>query len=416
MKYFGTDGFRAIFDDKFLETAYKTGYALSSVYKSFLVARDTRESGELVAKAFISGAIKNGATVSYAGILPTPALSVAVKNDFYEIGVIITASHNPKEYNGIKIFDGNGYKLSDNALKELEIKIDESPVGDYFYLPPTSKTALSTYLDSLKRIPKPKKPLKVLVDCSAGATVRTAKIFEEFGLNTVYIGTSGTINENSGVFFVDNAVKIKKEVGADLAFVFDGDGDRVICIDENNEILNGDAILYILTKYLIKQGGLKKKTVVGTVYSSVALERSLNVLGVTLVRTSVGDKYVSDTMKKFSYPLGAESSGHVIFNVTTGDGVRTALILCYLASVVPLKERKTGFMHGIVKELTYPFGEESYKKLKSYAENYKSTFGKNGRMLVRKSGTEPIIRVLLESDDESIIAKIESDLPAMQDG
>lgn len=410
MKYFGTDGTRAIFDDNFLLLAYKIGFVLGSKDNSILIATDTRESGKLVADAFISGAKKNLSSVTYSGIMPTPALSVATRKGTFDFGVMITASHNPKEYNGIKIFDRNGYKLSDDCLAEIEKKIDESPVGEIFPGEKESALPLSVYFESLKNIPRPVKPLKILVDCAAGATVKTVGMFEQFASELVLTGTDGFINDGSGVFFVEQAKEKKKQTNADLAFVFDGDGDRVICIDENDEIINGDVILYILSKYLLRQGRLKSKTVVGTVYSSVALERSLNVLGVSLVRTAVGDKYVSETMRKYRLPLGAESSGHVILNTTTGDGLRTALLLTYLASIIPLNERKSGFMSGFVVEKTYPFDYNLYTKLKNDSEKYKSFLGKNGRIIIRKSGTEPIIRVLAESDEEKKIDEVLSSI------
>lgn len=406
MKYFGTDGTRAIFNDEFLALAYKIGFVLSSTGNSILVAVDTRESGELVAEAFISGAKENLSKVVFGGIMPTPALSVATKKGNFDYGVMITASHNPKEYNGIKIFDKNGYKLSDETLGKIEKKIDEVSVKSFSHFESISDKPLSIYLESLNNIPKPKKTVKVLVDCANGSTIKTAKAFEGFASELVLTGTQGFINENSGVFFVEQAIEKKKEANADIGFVFDGDGDRVICIDENDEILNGDIILYILSKYLLRQGLLKAKAVVGTVYSSVALERSLNVLGVSLIRTAVGDKYVSETMRKLRLPLGAESSGHVIFNATTGDGLRTALLLTYLASIVPLKDRKSGFVSSVISERNYPFDIKLYTKLKADSEKYKNSLGRNGRIIIRKSGTEPIIRVLVESDEEKILDEI----------
>lgn len=406
MKYFGTDGVRLIYSNELVTLAYKIGYALSKSYDRIIVAVDTRDSSEQLALSFTSGAVKGGATVSYGGIMPTPALAFAVRDGFYKIGAMITASHNPPEYNGIKLFDGEGYKLTEKELIKIEDEIDKIDFGNFTFLPPKISLPLELYIEKVTKIAKPQKKLKVLVDTASGATSVTApKAFRKLGIDVEFIGLEGTINTGVGVFFVDKALEIKKEKDCDLAFIFDGDGDRIIAIDEENQILDGDVILYILAKWLSSENKLVNNTVVGTIYSSLGLEKSLAKLGITLIRTNVGDKYISERLRRDQLSLGGESSGHIIYNSTTGDGLKTALLLTWLSSIMPLSERRKGFLKTPKAEINFPYSTELWKELSEKVNELKSNSDCNSRVILRKSGTEPLIRLMFENTDENTFQK-----------
>lgn len=401
MKYFGTDGVRMIYSEKLVILSYKIGFSIGKSYDRILVAQDTRESGTTIARAFVSGAIKGGATVRFAGVLPTPALAYAVRNGFYKIGAMITASHNPSEYNGIKLFDGDGYKLTEKELIKIENEIDSIPFGELCFLPSIIQTPQENYIEKITKQEKPLKNLRILIDNANGATKVTSPLaFGKLGIDCEFIGMDGIINDKVGVFFLEKAIKIKKEKNCDLAFVFDGDGDRIIAIDEENQILDGDMILYILAKWLQSENKLTLNTVVGTEYSSLGLEKSLQELNISLIRTKVGDKYISEKIRRDQLTLGGESSGHIIFNSTTGDGLKTALNLVYLASLSPLCKRKEGYKKTPRMEINLPYSDEKWTELSQKTKKLSSD--KNGRILLRKSGTEPLIRLLFENTDESI--------------
>lgn len=406
MKYFGTDGVRLIYSQTLVELAYKIGFSLGRNYDRILVATDTRESGVTIARSFISGAIKGGATVSYGGILPTPALAYAVRDGFYKIGAMITASHNPHEYNGIKLFDGEGYKLTEKELVKIENELDEIPFGETSFLSPEISTPKELYIQKIRKVPKPEKDISVLCDCANGATSVTAPVaFRQNGINCEFIGLSGIINSGVGVFFLDKAREIKKQRGLDLAFVFDGDGDRLIAIDEENKILDGDVILFILAKWLKSQNKLPQNIVVGTEYSSLALEESLKSENISLIRTKVGDKYIAEKMRREFLSLGGESSGHIIYNSTTGDGVRTALLLSYLASLSPLCKWRSGYVETQRAEVNFPYSDELWEELSAKTKSILESSNGKGLILLRKSGTEPLVRLLLESADESAFSE-----------
>lgn len=403
MKYFGTDGVRLIFSEKLISLSFKIGFSLGRNYDSILVAHDTRESGVILARAFVGGAIKGGATVRYGGVLSTPCLATAVREGFFKVGAMITASHNPSEYNGIKLFDGEGFKLTEKELLRIEREIDEIPFDGLSLLPPLLSTPKEIYLEKLQNLPKPQKELTILCDCSNGATSEIApKAFEGIGVQTHFIGLHGIINKDVGVFHLENALKTKKEKGCDLAFVFDGDGDRILAIDEDDEIIDGDVILFILAKWLKSQNKLASSTVVGTNFSSLALDKSLEKENITLLRTEVGDKFISETLRRELLTLGGESSGHIIYNSTTGDGVKTAILLSFLASLSPLAERKKGFLKTFRQEFTFQRKEDLFQTLSKKVELIEKEKDKNGRILLRISGTEPVIRLLIEHKERSI--------------
>lgn len=402
MKYFGTDGIRRLFSEELIQIATKVGYALSKFADNILIAEDTRYTSPILRNAFTSGAIHGGATVTFAGIMPTPALSQAVRKGYYDAGVMITASHNPKEYNGIKIFDKNGFKIGDNTILEIENILDNAPRIDDVIMPPRIDIERENYIDVLAKRLNPQKSLSVLLDCGNGATMTTAPfVFNNPNVTINVIGMEGDINDGCGVFFLEKAKAKKMEFGTDLAFVFDGDGDRIMCIDEENEIIDGDIILYILAKEYMCKGELTEKTVAGTLFSSLALENSLKNIGVKLIRSQVGDRFLVDEMTKQDLRLGSEPSGHVVIDSNTGDGVKTAVILTNLASSIPLSVRKKGYLVTHISEMSLPYSDEAWDYVKIEAENFEKGRN-NNRLLVRRSGTEPIIRILIESESSAL--------------
>lgn len=228
-------------------------------------------------------------------------------------------------------------------------------------------------------------------------------MFNNPNVSTRIIGVSGDINDGCGVFFLEEAKAKKIEVGADLAFVFDGDGDRIMCIDEENEILDGDMILYILAKDYLEKGKLVGATIAGTLFSSMALEKSLAKYGIKLIRSEVGDRFLVDEMIKYNCPIGAEPSGHVVIESNTGDGVKTAVVLTCLASTVPLSKRKEGYLYTHISEISVPFSEDNLEKALEEAHYFeKGADNLTRRMLVRRSGTEPVIRILIESESKTL--------------
>ncbi len=403
MKYFGTDGIRKLFSEELLSIATKVGYALSRLAYHILIAEDTRQTSPTLRNAVVTGAIHGGATVTFAGIMPTPALSQAVRLGQYGLGVMITASHNPKEYNGIKIFDNNGFKIGDKTILEIETLLENAPEIKGSIMPPQSNVERTAYIDVLNKKLDPQKTLSVLLDCANGATMTTAPyVFHHPKIKIHIIGTEGDINNGCGVFFLNEAKKRKIEKGADLAFIFDGDGDRIMCIDEENEILDGDIILYILAKDYMNKGELTNGLVAGTLFSSMALENSLKEIGIKLIRSQVGDRFLVDEMTNNGIRLGSEPSGHIVIDSNTGDGVKTAVALTNLSSSIPLSVRKRGFKHTYISETSLPFSDKAWEYVKSESESFMQDNNTTNRLLVRRSGTEPVIRILIETESKAL--------------
>lgn len=422
MKYFGTDGIRGIYNKEInCNLAYKVGNALSKTKKNvtILIGRDTRKSGGSILEALINGVILGGGSVYDCGILPTPAVSYLTKISNADFGVVITASHNPKEYNGIKILDNNGIKLNEDEESEFEKLIDSELVKSEIL--GSVKKAYKLKKEYINYISgccfKPLKNLKIVLDCANGATVKTAKqIFKKCGAKVVCIGCdykNKEINDNCGCLFPNNLSKKVVKCGADCGFAFDGDGDRVIACDRYGEIIDGDEMLYALTLHY-KKLGFKNFTVVGTSLTNLGVEIALKKKHINLIRTNVGDKYIIDELlKNNNCFLGGEQAGHIIIKhlLSSGDGVLVAVLL----SSIIVDYKKT------LKNVA------SVEKYSQYSENYitknKSEIIKNAnllslieklkkesltkvRIVVRESGTEPKIRVMVESKSDIINSNI----------
>lgn len=408
LKYFGTDGIRGVIGKDFnLDFFAKVGYAIGKLSNTpkILIGMDTRPNGKQIKQKLIEGLSVTGASVIDAGVVSTGGLCYLTQKLGYDYGIMITASHNPSEYNGIKIFNKKGYKINENQ---------EFFIENHLKMPKNIKKmqvqqiSIEPYLNYLKQLTAKKiKKLTVFIDCANGSTSAYAReVLESLGAKVESINTGGEINKNASVLdkqvFKTNFENSKAEIG----FCFDGDGDRAMCITRDYGILDGDKILYILAKYY------KQKFVVGTIMTNYALEQTFRKMGIRLFRTKVGDRNIAKLMKKKDYSLGAEESGHVIIKnlLTTGDGLITALKLLeiYSTNLALFKQASLLKMYPTYSKKIYTTNKQVLKNAKvlEIIEKQNKLIKKHGRIIVRASGTEPLIRVNIESDNEPLATKI----------
>ena len=352
-KYFGTDGVRGVANTELTpELAFKLGrfggYVLTkdATRPKILIGRDTRISGHMLEGALVAGLLSIGAEVMRLGVISTPGVAYLTKALGAQAGVMISASHNPVADNGIKFFGPDGFKLSDDQESEIEDLLDQTvdglprptgadlgQVSDYF-------EGGQKYLQYLKQsVDEDFDGLHIALDCAHGATSALAThLFADLDADISTMGASPNglnINEGVGSTHPETLAEMVKEKGADLGLAFDGDGDRIIAIDEHGQIVDGDQIMYICGKYLKSQGQLKQSTVVSTVMSNLGFHKGLEENGIQSIQTAVGDRYVVEEMKKNGYTLGGEQSGHIIFldYNTTGDGLLTGIQLVNIMKV-----------------------------------------------------------------------------------
>lgn len=424
-KYFGTDGIRGIANKELTtDIAYRCGLALTKIKHCPLVVvgEDTRLSNNLIMFSLSAGIMAGGGNVVDAGIIPTSAVSYltsVIKADF---GVMISASHNPKEYNGIKIFASNAQKASEELEGLIEEKMMDKSILDFENIGTYVKkeNLKEKYLEKLiESVNVRFNGLKVVLDFSNGASYKIGEIpFKKLGAEVIkinYCKNNNSINENCGSLFVEG---LKREVlnsGADCGFAFDGDADRIIAVDETGRVIDGDAIIFILAMSLKKQNKLKKDIVVGTTQTNSSIEKRLNKKGIRFLRSDVGDKYVIEKMRDFGAVLGGEQSGHIIqsYIIPTGDGILAAL---KLLEVMKLENKKLSELFNIklmpqlntnikVKDKMRVKNSEEINK---YILNAQKTF--NGRIVVRASGTEEKIRIMVEGENKTMCKKIMADL------
>lgn len=435
-RLFGTDGIRGIANaDLSCELALKTARATAQVLMKkstkkpkVIIGADTRASGDMLTMAMASGFASAGAEVVLLGVVPTPAVSYLVKLYKADIGVVISASHNPAKYNGIKLFNGEGYKLADEIEDEIEnlifsgdANVHETPgfiikksdaVQDYVeYL---LKSANSTRLDGLK----------VVIDCANGASSDTVNfLFNELGAIVEIINNEPNglnINKGCGSTHIDVISKAVIEHKADIGISFDGDADRCLAVDENGEILDGDRIIAALAIEMKNKGKLKKNTVVVTTLSNMGFTKTMRDNGIEVLATRVGDRYVLEEMIKEGLSLGGEQSGHVILldTNTTGDGQLTALSLL---SLLKHTKQKASYITNLVKpfpqiqtNIKADKGQKSFLAediiFNSEVSKAANELGNNGRVLVRPSGTEPLVRIMVEGTELEMVEKISSHL------
>lgn len=438
-RMFGTDGVRGIANKELTpELAYKLGKAGAYVLTGrchkpkILVGMDTRISGDMLENALVSGILSIGAEAICVGIIPTPAVAYLTRKYNADAGVVISASHNPVEYNGIKFFNGKGYKLSDELEDKIQYVIESNfkdvsiPIGSKVgrKIMETGE-ARKAYIEFAKStIDTDLKDLKVVLDCANGASyVTSVKAFQELGAKVKVINNEPdgiNINHNCGSTHPENLMKTVVEEGYDMGLAFDGDADRCLAIDEKGNLINGDFIMAIIAKHLKNQGKLYKNVVVSTVMSNIGFDIALKEEGINTIKTQVGDRYVLEEMKKEGYKLGGEQSGHIImldYN-TTGDGLITAL---QIACIVKKSGRKLSDIASMMKNLPqtlvnakvpddkkkiYMEDEEIVLKIKEIERKLHGC----GRVLIRPSGTEPLVRVMLEGEEQGEIDKMAHNL------
>ncbi len=428
-RLFGTDGARGIANTEIsCELAMKIGRATAMVLAEknenkklrVLIGTDTRKSADMLSSAIAAGFCSVGCDVLFLGVVPTPAVAFLVKEYSYDAGVMISASHNSCEYNGIKIFQSNGYKLPDEIEEKIEaIILDEIKpvplkVGGAVGCITTGKNAVKDYIRHIEKTAVAHfYGMRIAIDCANGSASETAnELFRRLGAECTVINCKPdgeNINASCGSTHIEGLQKFVRENGFDLGFAFDGDADRLLCVDCDGELVDGDKIIAVCAKSMKQQGKLNANTAVVTVMSNMGLFKFFEENSINCEKTNVGDRYVLEKMLEKGYHIGGEQSGHTIFldYATTGDGQLTAV---QLLNVI----RTTG---KTLKELAgeieiYPqvlknvkvsllgklrlFEDEDIKIAISEAEK---ELGENGRVLVRASGTEPLVRVMLEGKD-----------------
>ena len=437
-RMFGTDGVRGIANTELTaELAYSLGRAGAFVLTEgthkpkILVAKDTRISGDMLEAALVAGILSVGAEAVILGVVPTPAVAHLTREYNADAGVMISASHNPVEYNGIKFFDGRGYKLSDELEDQIQAVIESnfegvpSPVGGAVGRSYTEETALREYIDyAMSTIKTDLKGLRVALDCANGAAYKAAvKAFRALGARVYVINDNpdgNNINENCGSTHMEELMDYVVRKNCDIGFAFDGDADRCLAVDEKGNMINGDFLLTICAKALKEAGKLKDDTLVVTVMSNLGLDIAAKREGINLVKTKVGDRYVLEEMLKENYILGGEQSGHIIFldHNTTGDGLVTAL---QIAAILKESGKTFSELAGVMKELPQVLvnAKVPNEKKNIYLEDKEIIDAINaveaklngvGRVLIRPSGTEPLVRVMLEGENQEEINEMANSL------
>jgi phosphoglucosamine mutase len=429
-RLFGTDGVRGTAGRYPLDpaTVRRLGAALVRALPHgpgsprLLVGRDTRESGVWIESALADGAAGEGATVTSAGVVPTPAVAYLTRTQAFDAGVVISASHNPFEDNGIKVFSGKGEKFTEQTEREVEVIVADP---SWTAAPPApdrivSTDLVGTYLDHLRTVfPESSmvKGFRLAVDCANGATAPVARmLFESLGLDTVVIGDEPdgrNINLGCGSTHPERLANIVTGRGCRAGVAFDGDGDRAIFVDDRGRIVDGDAVLLMCGSQLQREGRLKGNAIVATVMSNIGLELALRDRGIELVRCAVGDKYVMEEMLARGLSLGGEQSGHIIFSdyLFTGDGLCTALNVLRVLALTgkSLAELAAGMVSYPQVLLNVRVRERtdlaSVAPIAAVIERVQSRVAGQGRLLVRYSGTEPLLRVMLEGKHEDDIRR-----------
>lgn len=424
-KYFGTDGIRGVANTELTpEFTMKLGRILGHQLNlknkrpKVLIGRDTRVSGELLENALIAGLISSGADVLTVGVITTPGVAYLTKNLEVEVGVMISASHNPVQDNGIKIFSYTGYKLSDEEEAEIEALLDMEdqlprPIAGDIGRVENFQMGSQKYMNFIKGTAgQTLESLKIVIDCANGASsVLAPQLFAALDANIITISSNPdgiNINENCGSTYPEQLAKAVVEHEANLGFAFDGDCDRLIAVDEHGTIIDGDYIMFILGRYLSEKGLLKHDTVVSTVMSNLGFYHALTQHGLKSIPTKVGDRYVLEEMLKNGYNFGGEQSGHLIFldYASTGDGLLSAVQLTKILvekgkSLSELAQDLRKYPQ-LLKNLRVEDKEAMMNNEAILAEiaAVEAHMNGKGRVLVRPSGTEPLVRVMVEAETE----------------
>ena len=440
-KYFGTDGFRGTANENLTaDHAYKVGRFLGWYYGELkrrngddtpariVIGKDTRRSSYMFEYSLVGGLTASGADAYLLHVTTTPSLAYISRVDSFDCGIMISASHNPYYDNGIKLINGQGEKMEDEVIDLVEAYLDgklnafgqdwaEVPFahGDKIGRSVDYVAGRNRYLGYLISLGMYSfRGMKIGLDCANGAAWNIAKsVFEALGAETYVINAEPTgvnINNNAGSTHIEGLQKFVVEKGLDAGFAYDGDADRCLCVDEKGNVITGDHILYIYGRYMKERGKLINNTVVTTVMSNFGLYRAFDEIGVEYAKTAVGDKYVYEYMKEHGCCIGGEQSGHIIFSkyASTGDGILTSL---KIMQVIMSREKK-------LSELAAPFtvypqvlenvkvkdkaAAQADPDVRAEVDKVAAELGDSGRILVRESGTEPLIRVMVEAEKESV--------------
>lgn len=436
-RYFGTDGIRGLANCHPMtsEVALKVGMAAGKVFQSgthrhrVVIGKDTRLSGYMLEAALMSGFTSVGMDVFLLGPMPTPAVAMLTRSLRADLGVMLSASHNPSHDNGIKLFDPDGYKLSDEMERHIEDLIDGDAKS---LLAPAERIGRATrvesaqerYIEFAKRtLPKNLRldGLRIVIDCANGAAYKVApEALWELGAEVVKIGVEPNglnINLKCGSTSPEALISKVKEVRADIGIALDGDADRVVIVNEKGQMVDGDQIMAVIAESWHRRGKLAAGGIVATVMSNLGLERYLKGQGLSLARTPVGDRYVTEHMRKHGFNVGGEQSGHIVLSdfTTTGDGLVSALQV--LACVVSTGKSVSQVCHRfdplpqVLMNVRYANGKplEDSRVVKAI-ESAKVKLGDHGRLVIRPSGTEPVIRVMAEGDDERMVSSVVGDI------
>ena len=431
-RLFGTDGARGIAGGELTaDLAMKIGasaaYVLGESKKiKVIVGMDTRYSGDMLACAVNAGLLSMGADVIFVGVVPTPAVSFLVTHLKADMGVMISASHNPAKYNGIKLFNNGGYKLADEIEEKIEHYIlDEklqecTNIGRY----ERDENLKNKYINFLYTLANDYNGLKVVVDCANGSASATAPtLFEKLNINAkiIFDNPDGVnINDNCGSTHLDALISKVKEVQADLGIAYDGDADRCLLVTNDGDVIDGDYVLAICGKYLKEKGRLNNNAIVGTVMSNLGLRKFCESENINFVATKVGDRYVLEEMLNKDYVIGGEQSGHVIFKeyANTGDGELTSLMVlnilserkCKLSELASIMDKYPQVLVNVnvTKEGKTSFGEDA--EINVLIKKYEEELNGDGRILIRASGTENLIRVMIEGKNTEEISRMANDI------
>ena len=434
-RLFGTDGARGVANTELTcELAMNIGRAAAMVLTSeevehptFLIGKDTRLSGDMLEGALIAGLCSVGANVKILGVVPTPAVAYLVNKYKADAGIMISASHNPFEFNGIKIFNEEGFKLPDDLEDQIEAIVLDNVIpykvceGDDLGSVEYITTAADEYIDHIvSTVDYDLSGMKIALDCSNGSASRTAKkLFEKLGAqcHMLFDHPDGVnINENCGSTHTETLMKYVRDNKLDAGLAFDGDADRCLAVDDKGELVDGDFIIAIIAADFKSRGMLKRNTVVGTVMTNMGFQKFCEANGMSFVSTKVGDRYVLEAMRQEDYNIGGEQSGHVICldYSTTGDGQLTGAQLlslinrrqARLSSIATLMERYPQILINVKVANENKNRFYTDKEIKEEIKRVESILEGRGRILVRLSGTEPIIRVMLEGEDYAEISRL----------
>ena len=438
-RLFGTDGVRGIANkDLTCELAMNLGRAAATVLSNnarrrpiFVVGMDTRISSEMLSSSITAGLCSVGADVYVLGTVPTPAVAYLISKYKADAGIMISASHNPAEYNGIKMFSGDGYKLPDALEEQIEkLVLDDKQFGEYQIGENVGKVTYMTnatkdYIDHLKStVPNSLDGLKIAVDCANGSASTTAKnLMEQLGAEATILFAEPdgiNINEKCGSTHIEALSKYVVENKLDMGVAYDGDADRCLCVDEKGKIIDGDQIMAICSQDMKERGRLAKNTVIGTILTNLGFIKYCEANDINFIATKVGDKFVLEEMLLEEYNFGGEQSGHIIFRdfATTGDGELTSI---QLLSLLKRSGKKLSELASIMNK--YPQVAINVKvspeaKVKFYTnvavkksiDEAKTKLGEKGRIVVRPSGTEPKIRVMVECNEEELMHEVANEV------